>query len=191
MSSEEAGTRGVSHRLLTGSSRLCQGTFQDARAAGALPLEAAGRESDAVSQLPDDELTDRWERQELGGSGVSHIDHVRVAWVLHRRHGQQEAEERLVEGTRKGCEHYGVPDKFDELLTGGWATVISSAAAGGPTSENFEEFIERNPELRRGDLFETPREVPTDLDRTQRRDGQATFPHTRAGRRCRARWHPR
>ena len=111
-----------------------------------------------MPQLSDDELTDRWERQELGGSGVSHIDHVRVAWVLHRRHGQKEAEERLVEGTRKGCEHYGVPEKFDERLTRRWATVISSAAIDGPASENFEEFIARNPELRRGDLLGKPHE---------------------------------
>jgi hypothetical protein len=111
-----------------------------------------------VPPLSDDELTDRWERQQLGGSGVSHTDHVRVAWVLHRRHGQQEAEERLVEGTRKGCDHYGVPEKFDELLTRRWAMSISYAAASGLASESFEDFVARNPELRRGDLHGMPHE---------------------------------
>ena len=110
---------------------------------------------DAGKEFPlsDDELTDRWERQELGGSGVSHLDHVRVAWVLQRRHGHAEAEERLVEGTRKGCDHYGVPEKFDERLTRRWTQAISEAAARGPESESFTEFIDRNPELRRGDLY--------------------------------------
>jgi hypothetical protein len=103
--------------------------------------------------LSDDELTNRWESQELGGSGVSHIDHVRVAWVLHRRHGAPEAEERLVAGTRKGCDHYGVPEKFDERLTRRWARAISSAIAEAPEPESFEDFIARNPELRRGDLY--------------------------------------
>jgi hypothetical protein len=107
--------------------------------------------------LSDDELTDPWERQELGGSGVSHIDHVRVGWVLHRRHGPAEAEERLVEGTRKGSDHYSVPDKFDEGLTRRWARAISDAIADVPESESFEDFIARNPELRRGDLFGKPR----------------------------------
>jgi len=108
------------------------------------------------SPLSDDELADHWESQELGGSGVSHIDHVRVAWVLHRRHGRLEAEERLVDGTRKGCDHYGVPEKFDEGLTRRWARAVSDAVADVHASESFEDFIARNPELRRGDLFGKP-----------------------------------
>jgi hypothetical protein len=92
----------------------------------------------------------------LGGSGVSHIDHVRVGWILHRRHGAAEAEERLVEGTRKGCDHYGVPEKFDEQLTRRWAQAISEASSTAPASETFDEFIARNPHLQRGDLFGKP-----------------------------------
>src|SRR5438067_5335279 len=111
------------------------------------PLVVAGRfltpvpatrndQSEMGSHLPDDDLADRWERQELGGSGVSHIDHVRVAWVLLLRHGAPDAEERLVEGTRRGCVHYGVPEKFDEELTRRWARAVSQAAAAYP--ETFD-----------------------------------------------------
>jgi hypothetical protein len=107
-------------------------------------------------RLSDKELADRWESQDLGGTGVSHIDHVRVGWVLHRRHGAAEAEERLVEGTRKGCDHYGVPEKFDEHLTRMWARAISEAVGGAGDSETFEEFMARNPQLRRGDLLGKP-----------------------------------
>jgi hypothetical protein len=110
------------------------------------------------SPLSEDELTNRWESQGLGGSGVTHIDHVRVAWVLHRRHGAVEAEERLVRGTRKGCDQYGVPEKFDEDLTRRWARAISDAVADAGESESFEDFIARNPELRRGDLHGKPHE---------------------------------
>lgn len=106
-----------------------------------------------ASRFSDDELTDRWEGQELGGNGISHIDHVRVGWVLHGRHGAAQAEERLVEGTRKGCDHYGVPEKFDEHLTRLWARAISGAAGDESHSATFQEFIARNPHLRRGDLF--------------------------------------
>jgi hypothetical protein len=108
--------------------------------------------------LSDDELADRWERQQLGGTGISHIDHVRVAWILHRRHGAAECEERLVEGTRRGCDHYGVPEKFDERLTRRWAQAVSDAAASALHTEDFDEFIARCPELRRGDLFGRPNE---------------------------------
>jgi hypothetical protein len=110
------------------------------------------------SQLPDDDLADRWEHQQLGGSGVSHLDHVRVAWVLHQRHGASEAEERLVEGTRRGCDHYGVPEKFDEDLTRSWARAVSGAAVAGSERETFDAFIVRNPDLRRGDLFGKPQQ---------------------------------
>ena len=98
-------------------------------------------------------MTDRWEGQELGGTGVSHIDHVWVGWVLHRRHGSAEGEERLVEGTRKGCDHYGVAEKFDEHVTRIWARAIFGAFGDAPESETFDEFVARNPHLRRGDLF--------------------------------------
>jgi hypothetical protein len=108
------------------------------------------------SHLSDDELADRWERQQLGGTGVSHIDHVRVAWVLHRRHGPVECEERLVAGTKRGCDHYGVPEKFDERLTRRWAKAVSNAAAGASKEEDFDAFVARCPELRRGDLFGKP-----------------------------------
>jgi hypothetical protein len=93
---------------------------------GSLELDPVSATMELMqSPLSDDELADRWESQALGGSGVVHIDHVRVAWVLHRRHRGVEAEERLVRGTRKGCHHYGVPEKFDEPLTRRWARAIS------------------------------------------------------------------
>lgn len=111
------------------------------------------------SDLTDDELTDQWEAQKLGGTGVGHIDHVRVAWVLVRRHGGKAAEERLVEGTRKGCDYYGVPEKFDERLTRRWAAAISDAMAKGTQAECFDEFIAAHPELGRGDLFGRPNDL--------------------------------
>jgi hypothetical protein len=114
----------------------------------------------APPSVSDNELVNHWESQRLGGSGVTHIDHVRVAWVLHRRHGAVEAEERLVRGTRKGCDHYGVPEKFDEPLTRRWARAISNAIANTPECESFDEFIARNPELRRGDLYGKPHAEP-------------------------------
>jgi hypothetical protein len=107
--------------------------------------------------VPDDELADPWEMQALGGSGVSHADHVRVAWVLVRRHGAEEAETRLVTGTRKGCDHYAVPEKFDEQLMRAWAAAIAAAMVDGPDRETFDDFIERHPRFLRGDLFGRPK----------------------------------
>ena len=106
-----------------------------------------------VLTADDEELADRWERQALGGTGVSHVDHVRVAWVLVGRHGAAEAEERLVDGTRRGCEHYGCPEKFDEALTRRWARAVADARR---PDETFDGFLDRCPELRDGRLLGTP-----------------------------------
>jgi hypothetical protein len=78
---------------------------------------------------------------------------LRVGAAIQLR---SEAEERLVRGTRKGCDHYGVPEKFDERLTRRWARAISNAIGDAPRSESFQDFISRNPELRRGDLYGKP-----------------------------------
>jgi hypothetical protein len=83
--------------------------------------------------------------------------HVRVAWVLVRRHGARAAEERVVEGTREGCDHYGVPDEFDEQLTRDWARAVSDAASDSPAGETFDDFMGRNPALERGDLLNRDR----------------------------------
>lgn len=107
------------------------------------------------TELSDDELVDLWEAQALGGTGVSHLDHVRIAWVLVRRVGAAEAEERLVIGTMRGCNHYGVPERFDEALTRRWAKAIAAATAVSD-AEAFEDFVEAFPDLRRGDLYGPP-----------------------------------
>lgn len=55
----------------------------------------------APAAMTDGERTDAWERGETFPGGVSHVEHVRIAWVLHRRHGRTEARTRLLEGTRR------------------------------------------------------------------------------------------
>jgi hypothetical protein len=104
-------------------------------------------------ELTDDELVARWERQELGGTGVSHLEHVRIAWTLVATSGAVEAERRLVGGTRRACEHYGCPEKFDEALTRRWSRAVADAFED---DEAFDAFLVRRPELRNGRLFGIP-----------------------------------
>ncbi len=103
--------------------------------------------------MTDEELADAWEAGAVFAGGVSHWDHLRIAWVLHRRHGPDEAARRLLSGTKQACEAHGCPEKFDAALTERWARAIAEAAERdglGPTSDNF---FSSHPELRRGDLF--------------------------------------
>jgi hypothetical protein len=88
----------------------------------------------------EDELTDAWEAGDVFPAGVSHLEHLRIAWVSHRRHGPAKARRRLVRGTKRACEAHGCPEKFDAALTERWARAIVEAARRdglGPTAATF------------------------------------------------------
>jgi riboflavin synthase len=99
-------------------------------------------------------LVAAWEAASLGRS-VSHLEHVEIAWELVRRHGAQEAERRLVEGTRRNCDAAGAPDRFDEGLTRRWAGAVAAAQERTPAGD-FAAFLAAHPELGRGDLLGRP-----------------------------------
>lgn len=106
--------------------------------------------------MTDDELTDAWEAGAVFPCGVSHWDHVRIAWVLHRRHGPGEAARRLLSGTKRACEAHGCPEEFDAALTARWARAIAEAAQRDGLGATPDHFFGSHPELRRGDLFGLP-----------------------------------
>jgi len=104
--------------------------------------------------LADELLTDHWEECALGRS-ITHEEHLRIARVLMRRHGREEATRRLVDATRANCEAMGAADRFDEALTRLWSAQIADAMEAGD-EETFEGFIRLHPELARSDLLGLP-----------------------------------
>lgn len=103
--------------------------------------------------VTDEALTDAWESGTVFPGGVSHQEHLRIAWVLHRRHGAEEARRRLLRGTKRACEVHGCPEKFDAALTQRWARAIAEAIERDGLGRSAEHFIATHPELRRGDRF--------------------------------------
>ena len=101
-------------------------------------------------------MTDAW----LGGArfegGVTHRQHVRIAWVLHRRHGAEAAEALLISGTHRACEGHGRPEKFDRELTARWSRELAARIQRDGRGRSAAEFIEAHPELTRGDLLNRP-----------------------------------
>lgn len=106
--------------------------------------------------MTDDELTDAWQAGERFPGGVSHDQHLRIAWVLHRRHGARQAEASLVSGTRRACEVHGASEKFDENLTRHWSRAVAETVERDGFGGSADAFIEAHPELARGDLFGGP-----------------------------------
>ena len=103
--------------------------------------------------MTDDELTDAWEAGTVFATGITHEQHVRIALLLHRRYCAEEAEARLVAGTRRACIAHGCPEKFDAELTRRWSAAIASVAAIDP-EQDAGALLSRHPELLRGDLFD-------------------------------------
>jgi hypothetical protein len=103
--------------------------------------------------MTDDELTDAWLSGERFFDGIGHDQHLRIAWVLIGRHGGEEAEQRLVEGTRRACEVHGVAKKFDEALTRRWARAVAELIERDGPDASASAFIAAHPELSRSDRF--------------------------------------
>jgi hypothetical protein len=103
--------------------------------------------------MTDEALTDAWE---VGlGRSITHEEHLRIARVLVRERGPDEAERRLVAGTRLNCEVTDAADRFDENLTRHWAKRIAADLADGD-AETFEDFIALHPDLLKSDLLGEP-----------------------------------
>jgi hypothetical protein len=108
----------------------------------------------------DEELADAWEAGVVFPGGVPHVEHLRVAWVLHRRHGAEQAKLRLLHGTERSCVAHGCPEKFDAELTERWADAVAASADRDGLGPSAAAFIAKHPELRQGGLYDRPHLQP-------------------------------
>jgi hypothetical protein len=99
--------------------------------------------------------------------GVSHDQHLRLAWVLICRHGTDEAEQHLVAGTRRACEVRGAPEKFDEPLTRRWARALADLIDRDGLGLSAEAFVASHPELGQRDRFTEVRPVARSIRRVR------------------------
>jgi hypothetical protein len=99
----------------------------------------------AIGPMTDEELTDAWLAGEHFAHGISRDQHLRIAWVLMRRHGVADVEEQLVVGTRRACEVHGVPERFDAALTRRWARAIGDLVERDGLGDSAAAFIAAHP----------------------------------------------
>jgi len=103
---------------------------------------------------PDETLADEWEQCALGRS-ITHEEHVRIAFVLLRRHGRDEGIRRVDEGTRRNSAALGAEERYDAELTRRWSDALADAVEE-TGAEDADELIRAHPELLRSDLFGPP-----------------------------------
>jgi hypothetical protein len=104
--------------------------------------------------MTDDELTDAWESAQLGRA-VTDVEHLRIAWVLIRRHGAADGVTRIALGTLRNCVAMDAADRFDPDLTARWSEAIGAAMESSEAA-TADEFLRRHPELLDSRLFELP-----------------------------------
>ena len=97
--------------------------------------------------LPDDEFLHAFFSAELPNSDFHHRDHLRLTWLLVRRHGRAEAETRVAEGIQHFAAVHGHAARYHDTMTRFWVRLVAHAVVHRPGIEDFEAFLATYPML--------------------------------------------
>jgi hypothetical protein len=81
-----------------------------------------------------------------------HRDHLRLAWVLVRLTGVDEAARRITSGIRYFATLHGHGEKYHETMTRFWVRIVAHAVAARPEISTFDAFLAAFPLLLEKDL---------------------------------------
>ena len=93
---------------------------------------------------------DAFESLTLAAQSFRHASHVRLAWIYLRRMPLPAAMRRYADRLGAFAAHNGKPGLYHETITYAFPLLINERMAGGPETENWEEFQRRNPDLLEG-----------------------------------------
>lgn len=79
-----------------------------------------------------------------------HEEHLRLVYLLIRRHGEQEALRRVSDGIRAMAVANGKPEAFHVTRTTAWTRLVAAAGEHGDS----REFLAANPQLTRRELLD-------------------------------------
>lgn len=97
-------------------------------------------------KMSDDEFLAAFLDCSMPAAGFDHYGHVRIAWIILRRHPLNEAIEMTCDGIKNLANHLGVPGKYHRTLT---EALVRLMAYGHAADEHcsWENFVKRNPNL--------------------------------------------
>ena len=95
--------------------------------------------------LNDDEFLRAFFSAELANSDFQHRDHLRVTWLVVRRHGRAEAETRITEGIQHFAARHGHAAHYHDTMTRFWVRLVAHAVASRPEIEDFDAFLAAYP----------------------------------------------
>jgi len=97
--------------------------------------------------LSDDEFLRAFFSAELSNSDFHHRDHLRLTWLMVRRHGLPEAETAIARGIQHFAGVHGHAARYHDTMTRFWVRLVAHAIANRPQVEDFEAFLAAYPML--------------------------------------------
>jgi hypothetical protein len=97
--------------------------------------------------MTDDEFLRAFFSLDLPNSAFHHRDHLRLTWLVVRRHGAAAARELVGNGIRRFAVAHGHSGRYHETLTAFWVRLVVHATGHGPDIEDFDEFLRAYPLL--------------------------------------------
>jgi hypothetical protein len=85
--------------------------------------------------------------------GFGHREHLELAWSYLRRYSIDEAAEAMVAAIRHVARLHGAEDKFHETITRACLQFVAAHMQRWG-ADNFDEFLERNPDLLNSKLIQ-------------------------------------
>jgi hypothetical protein len=95
------------------------------------------------SNMTDDEFVAAFMACRLAPEDFDHRAHLRIAWLLLRRHSLELAIEEICTGIARIALHFGAAEKFNRTLSEALVRLIARGEARAPNA-TFEEFLAAN-----------------------------------------------
>lgn len=97
--------------------------------------------------LSDEDFIAAFERGCFDRVSFPHRAHLRMAWLYVRHLGLARAIENATSGIRALAKGHGQSNLYHDTLTRAWVYVVAAAVADCPEVADFDQFLQRNPEL--------------------------------------------
>jgi hypothetical protein len=97
--------------------------------------------------VTDDEFLRAFLSSRLPTSGFHHRDHLRLTWLVVRRHGGAAGRGMIAAGIRRFAEAHGHGGRYHETLTAFWVRVVAHAIDDRPEIDDFDAFLRAYPLL--------------------------------------------
>ena len=97
--------------------------------------------------MNDREFLRAFHESTLSSEDFRHNGHLRLAWLVLRSHGLEEALPLLSGGIRQYASSKGASSTYNETLTRFWIRVVDHAIRMNPSAPEFERFINTFPIL--------------------------------------------